>query len=91
METTMNRLLLAAPNASKRKVWLCRLDRIAGDLNALLSVFAIGLATLDLTCLIGQHIVDRLPQVTRMIYVEQPTTPSLATGQFDLALIAGDY
>jgi hypothetical protein len=50
-------------------------------LNGLLSVFAIGLATLDLTCLTGQHIVDRLPQMTRVVCVEQTTTPGLATGQ----------
>jgi hypothetical protein len=62
--------------ASKREQWLRRLDRIAGDLNALLAVFAIGLATLDLTCLIGQHIVDRLPQVTRLVYVEEPAPTS---------------
>jgi hypothetical protein len=78
----MGRFLLAAPiNAAKRKEWLRRLDRTAGDLNALLGVFAIGIATLDLTCLIGQHIVDRLPQVTRVVYAEAPTTPNLAAGQ----------
>jgi hypothetical protein len=53
VETKMNRFLLAAPNAPRRKERLRRLDRIAGELNGLLAVFAIGLATLGLTRLIG--------------------------------------
>lgn len=65
---------------SKRRERLRRLDRLAGDLNALLTVFAIGLATLDLTCLIGQHIVDRLPQIIRVVDVEQ-APPGFAAGQ----------
>ena len=73
---------LPSPAAARRKEWLRRLDRAAHDLNALLAAFAIGLAALDLTCLVGQHIVDRLPQVTRVVNVEQAAmTPSLATGQ----------
>jgi hypothetical protein len=43
-----------------------RIDRIAGDLNVVLLVFAVGLATLDLTFMVTQKVVDRLPQVTRL-------------------------
>lgn len=43
-----------------------RVDRIAGDLNVVLLVFAVGLATLDLTFMVTQKVVDRLPQVTRL-------------------------
>jgi hypothetical protein len=45
---------------------LGRIDRIAGDLNVVLLVFAVGLATLDLTFMVTQKVVDRLPQVTRL-------------------------
>jgi hypothetical protein len=58
-----------------RKEWLRRIDRIAGELNVLLVVVAIGLATLDLTFLFTQHVVDRLPTVTRVVY-EQPPSPT---------------
>lgn len=43
-----------------------RVDRIAGDLNVVLLVFAVGLATLDLTFMVTQKVVDRLPQVARL-------------------------
>ena len=43
-----------------------RIDRIAADLNVVLLVFAVGLATLDLTFMVTQKVVDRLPQVTRL-------------------------
>jgi len=43
-----------------------RVDRIAADLNVVLLIFAVGLATLDLTFLVTQRVVDRLPQVTRL-------------------------
>lgn len=43
-----------------------RVDRIAADLNVLLIVFALGLATLDMTFLLSQKIVDQLPTVTRV-------------------------
>jgi len=45
---------------------MARIDRIAGDLNVVLLVFAVGLATLDLTFMVTQKVVDRLPQVTRL-------------------------
>jgi hypothetical protein len=44
-----------------------RIDRIAGDLNVVLLIFAVGLATLDLTFMVTQKVVDRLPQVTRLV------------------------
>jgi hypothetical protein len=47
---------------------LRRIDRVAADLNVLLVVVAIGLATLDVTFLITQKVVDHLPPVTRMTY-----------------------
>jgi hypothetical protein len=46
--------------------FLQRIDRIAADLNVVLLVFAVGLATLDLTFMVTQKVVDRLPQVTRL-------------------------
>ena len=46
---------------SKRREWLRRLDRIAADLNILLLMFAIGLATLDLTFIVAEQVIDRLP------------------------------
>ena len=52
-----------------RKEWLRRLDRVAGDLNVLLVVIAIGLATLDATMLFSQRLIERLPQVTRVVDV----------------------
>ena len=48
-----------------------RLDRIAGDLNVLLVVIAIGLATLDVTFLLTQKVVDALPPVTHIDYSTQ--------------------
>ncbi len=60
------------PNRSRRREWLRRLDRIAADLNILLVMFAIGLATLDLTFLVAQHVIDRLPQMTRVVYLDPP-------------------
>jgi len=43
------------------KEMLQRIDRVAGDLNVLLVVIAIGLATLDLTCLWAFKMRDALP------------------------------
>ena len=58
-----------------RKEWVRCLDRIAADLNVLLIIFAIGLATLDLTFLVAQHVVERLPQMTRVVYADAPAAP----------------
>ena len=52
---------------------LRRADRIAGDLNVLLVVIAIGLATLDFTFLVTQKVVDNLPPITR---ISDDTGPS---------------
>ena len=67
-------------NPSALKERLRRLDRIAADLNVLLFVFAIGLATLDLTFLLTERVIDRLPEVVRVTYVDPPVLPN-ATGQ----------
>lgn len=48
------------------RAWLRRLDRIAGELNALLVVFAIGLATLDVTFFVAQQSIDRLSQLAQV-------------------------
>ena len=46
---------------------LRRADRATSDLNVILTVFAVGLATLDLTCLVTLKVVSQLaPQVMRM-------------------------
>jgi hypothetical protein len=63
--------------------WLRRLDRIAADLNVLLVMFAIGLAVLDLTFLLSQRLIDRLPELTRVTYVAQPAAPNVVAGQPD--------
>ena len=51
-----------------------RVDRIAGDLNVLLVVIAIGLAALDMTFLVTQKVVDNLPPITRVSYDQAPPT-----------------
>ncbi len=51
---------------------LRRADRIAADLNVLLVVIAIGLATLDFTFLVTQKAIDNLPPITRMSYDQAP-------------------
>ena len=61
-------------NPTVRREWMRRLDRAAADLNVLLVVFAIGLAALDVTFLFSQQLIDRLPQVTRVVDVERPAT-----------------
>jgi hypothetical protein len=54
-----------------RKDWVHRLDRMAADLNIVLLLFAIGLGTLDLTLLVAQRAAARLPQVHRVIDVNE--------------------
>jgi hypothetical protein len=56
------------------KEMLQRVDRVAGDLNVLLVVIAIGLATLDLTFLVTQNIVNHLPPVTRVVHDAEPSS-----------------
>ena len=45
---------------------LRRVDRVAGDLNVLLVVIAIGLATLDFTFLVTQKAIATLPPITHV-------------------------
>jgi len=49
-----------------------RVDKVAADLNVILLIFAVGLATLDFTFLVTQKVIDRLPEVTRI--VDQPVS-----------------
>jgi hypothetical protein len=63
---------LSRPNRSSIREMVRRIDRVAGDLNVLLVVVAIGLAALDMTFLITQKVVDHLPPVTRMTYDTAP-------------------
>jgi hypothetical protein len=49
---------------------LKRLDRVAGDLNVVLVMFAIGLATLDLTFVASQELLDHLPELTHVVRVD---------------------
>jgi hypothetical protein len=66
------------------KAWLVRLDQIVGSLNILLLVIAIGLATLDLTCLFSEQIIDYLPQMARAFDVGQPmASPGWSTDRMD--------
>ena len=51
---------LSSRKSFSMKEMLQRIDRIAGDLNILLVVIAIGLATLDLTFLVTQNVVSSL-------------------------------
>jgi hypothetical protein len=66
---------LPTRNQTARKEWLRRLDRVAGDLNVLLVVVAIGLAALDATMLFSQRLLNSLPTVTRVVYEQAPATP----------------
>jgi hypothetical protein len=52
---------------SVHRRWLRSLDRGAAELNIVLAVFAIGLATLDLTFMVTQRMVDRLPPLTHVV------------------------
>jgi len=72
-----------SPRSASRRDWLRRLDRIAADLNILLVMFAVGLATLDLTFLVTQQVINRLPELTRVVYIEQPA-PNIVPVQRDL-------
>src|SRR5438105_12589037 len=61
---TMKRL--SSRKSFSMKEMLQRIDRAAGDLNVLLVVIAIGLATLDLMFLVTQNVVNHLPPITRI-------------------------
>jgi hypothetical protein len=49
---------------------LKRLERVAGDLNVVLVMFAIGLATLDVTFVASQKLLDYLPALTHVTLVD---------------------
>jgi hypothetical protein len=63
-------------NRHSLKGLLRRIDRVAADLNVLLVVIAIGRATLDVTFLLTQKVVDRLPPMTRVAYDAPPASPT---------------
>jgi hypothetical protein len=65
-------------NLRVSRQFLQRVDRITADLNVILLVFAVGLATLDFTFLVTQKVIDRLPPMTRMVQDQWPATPSTA-------------
>jgi hypothetical protein len=48
--------------------FLRRVDKIAGDLNVVLFIFVVGLATLDFTFLVTQKVVEALPPATRIVH-----------------------
>jgi hypothetical protein len=73
-EGMMNRL--SPRSRVSFKETLRRIDRVAGDLNVLLVVIAIGLATLDVTFLLSQKVLDHLPPVTRVSYDSPPSSPN---------------
>jgi hypothetical protein len=64
----MNRL--KSMDRSSLRGFVAKLDRLAGDLNVLLVVVAVGLAALDATFFFTQKVVDHLPPVTRVVYVD---------------------
>jgi hypothetical protein len=61
-EGTMNRL--SPQNRLSWKELGERLDRVAGHMNVLLVVIALGLATLDFTFFVTEKVVDSLPPIT---------------------------
>jgi len=72
MRPARNRII--AKTAQPRE-FLRKLDKIAGDLNVLLFLFVIGLATLDFTFLVTQKVVDHLPPATRIVHdYSKPTS-----------------
>lgn len=54
------------------KEQLRRFDRVAADLNVVLVVIAIGLATLDATFLLAEKVIDNMPPITHIDYDEAP-------------------
>jgi hypothetical protein len=45
-----------------------RLDRVAAELNMVLMVIALGLATLDFTFFVSEKVIDNLPPITHVSY-----------------------
>ena len=58
-----------------------RVDKVAADLNVVLIVFAVGLATLDFTFMVTQKVIDRLPQVTRLADDASPSVVATPPAQ----------
>lgn len=58
----------SSPNRSSIRDFVRRLDRVAGDINVVLLVIALGLATLDITFFVTEAVVDHLPPVTHVSY-----------------------
>lgn len=65
----------------KKNQFMQRVDKLAADLNVVLLIFAVGLATLDLTFLVTQKVVDRLPQVTRLADDASPAAANTVPAQ----------
>ena len=63
-----------------RAAWRPGSERAAGDMNAFLLVLAIGLATLDLTCLWAFKLRDALPAMTQ---TSASSTPNNSNGAFN--------
>ena len=68
------RSLLA--KSGQPREFLRRVDKIAGDLNVVLFIFMIGLATLDFTFLVTQKVVESLPPATRIVQDHVGSSPA---------------
>jgi hypothetical protein len=53
-------------------------------MNVFLVVFAIGLAAMDLTFPVTQRVINRLPEVTRVVYVAEPASSAIPAGEQDV-------
>jgi hypothetical protein len=53
--------------ASNWRGWPRRLDRFAAAMNVGLVLFAIGLAVLDMTFIVTQDVIDRLPPMQQVV------------------------
>jgi hypothetical protein len=62
--------------AGQPREFFRRVDKIAGDLNVVLFIFMVGLATLDFTFLLTQKVVEALPPATRIVH-DQSDSPFL--------------
>lgn len=58
----------SSPNRPPIRDFVRRLDRVAADINVVLLVIALGLATLDITFFVTEAVVDHLPPVTHASY-----------------------
>ena len=76
-------------NDNSRKGLIGRLDRIAAEMNVFLIVLAIGLATLDLTCLWAFKMRDALPTIGHLATTSHPgaaTRPNQASDHLAAAV-----